>query len=430
MKEIFKNKKVLILGYGREGKSTHKYLLNNNVNCDLYISDQRDISNELLDSNVKIIPPEDFLKKLDEYDIIMKAPGISYLNIKINDLNKITSQSELFIKEYKNQIVGITGTKGKSTTSSLIYSLFKEAGKHVYLAGNIGIPVFDEIDFINEDTIIVSELSCHQLENNKYSPKTAVLINIYEEHLDHYKSYQDYINAKMNIVNNQIESDNCIINSDNINIMKNLNTKSNVIMVSCENDKKFHVKQNMIYEDETLIFDETNERNIKGNHNLFNIAMLFAVAKLYNIDYDLVKKTVKEFKGLPHRMEFVKNINGVSFYNDSISTIVESTIADIETLNPDCIIVGGMNRGIDYSALIDKIEEKNLKVICMNEVGELIFNKINVEKYKIDDMKEVVKKAVEISKRCCVLVPAAPSYGFYKNFEERGDCFKTEVNKY
>ena len=212
--------------------------------------------------------------------------------------------------------------------------------------------------------------------------------------------------------------------------MDNLKSYADIIKISCEKNEKFHVKQNEIYEDETLIFNSNNERFIKGQHNLFNIAALFALAKSFNINYEIVKKVIKEFKGLPHRMEFVRYINGVPFYNDSISTIVESTIADIETLDPDCIIVGGMNRGIDYTALIDKIEEKNLKVICMNEVGELIFNKINVEKYKIDDMAEVVKKAVEISKKCCVLAPAAPSYGFYKNFEERGDVFKAEVNKY
>lgn len=431
MKEFFENKKILILGYGREGKSTHRYLLDNRIDCEIFISDKKDISGELLDSNVSIIPTDEYLKNLENYDLIMKTPGIALKDINLTNIkNIITSQSELFIKYFRNQIVGITGTKGKSTTSTLIFNLLKESGKDVYLAGNIGIPLFDDIDKINKNTIIVAELSCHQLENIKYSPKYSVLLNIYEEHLDHYNSFQDYINAKMNIVNNQTDNDVCIINSDNINIMDNIDTYSNIIKVSTNKYEKFHVKQNEIYEDETLIFSSKNERFIKGQHNLFNLAVLFAVAETFNIDYDIVRKVIKEFKGLPHRMEFVRYINGVPFYNDSISTIVESTIADIETLDPDCIIVGGMNRGIDYSALIDKIEEKNLKVICMNEVGDIIFNKINVEKYKLDDMEEVVKKAVEISKKCCVLAPAAPSYGFYKNFEERGDVFKAEVNKY
>lgn len=431
MKDFFENKKILILGYGREGKSTHKYLLDNNINCEIYISDQRDISNELIDFNAKVISPDNYLKDFDNYDLIMKTPGIAFKDINLSDIKyKITSQTELFIKKYRNQMIGITGTKGKSTTTTLIYNLFKEDNKDVIIAGNIGIPFFDEIKNINKDTIIVAELSCHQLENINVSPKNAVLLNIYEEHLDHYNDFQNYIDAKMNIVNNQKDNDICYINSDNVNIMNNLKAYSNIIKISCEKSEKFHVKQNEIYEDETLIFSSKDERYIKGQHNLYNIAVLFAVAENFNINYETVKKVIKDFKGLPHRMEFIRYINGVPFYNDSISTIVESTIADIETLDPDCIIVGGMNRGIDYSALIDKIEEKNIKVICMNEVGQIIFDKVNVEKYKIDDMKEVVKKAAEISKRCCVLAPAAPSYGFYKNFEERGSVFKEEVNKY
>lgn len=186
MKEFFENKKILILGYGREGKSTHRYLLDNRIDCEIFISDKKDISGELLDSNVSIIPTDEYLKNLENYDLIMKTPGIALKDIDLTNIkNIITSQSELFIKYFRNQIVGITGTKGKSTTSTLIFNLLKESGKDVYLAGNIGIPLFDDIDKINKNTIIVAELSCHQLENIKYSPKYSVLLNIYEEHLDH-----------------------------------------------------------------------------------------------------------------------------------------------------------------------------------------------------------------------------------------------------
>ena len=437
IEELFKNKKVLILGYGKEGKSTHNFLKRNNIKCELYISDLRDIKDELIDNNVNIVDKELYLKHLNEYDIIMKTPGISLKEIDTNEFNdKIYSQSSIFIELYKNQIIGVTGTKGKSTTSSLIAEFFKKINSEVFLLGNVGIPFFDEIEKISDNSIIVCEFSCHQLEYVKNSPKISIITNIYEEHLDYYKDFLHYIYAKYNIMKYQTYNDISIINNDNINIIKivedNVNQlKGKIIKLSSKEKTMFHMKHNKIYYNNEVIFDECNKRYIMGEHNLYNIMVLFVIADIFNISNEMVYKTVEEFRGLPHRLEYVCEYNGVKYYNDSISTIPESCIAALDALkNVDTIIIGGMDRGINYEELIKKINSiENLKVICINEVGKKVFSLIKNEKYLINDMSEIVKKSIEITNNICLLSPAASSYGTYKNFEERGNRFKDELRR-
>lgn len=442
IEELFNNKKILILGYGREGKSTHKYIVDNHINCEVFISDQRDVTCETINNDVKIIEKEKFLKNLENFDIIMQSPGVSLKDIDIENIkDKIYSQTELFIEMFKNQIIGITGTKGKSTTTSLIYQLFKDQNKDVLLCGNIGIPFFDMIDKVKENTIIVAEYSCHQLEFIKNSPHVGIIINIYQEHLDHYKSYQHYKQTKCNLIKYQQPGDFAIVNIDNENIKEYLEKKevvSNIIEltsnknVTCEtNENYLHIIDNNIYEGNNIIFSDQDKRNLLGEHNLFNIMILFAVAKLYNVTCETVKNTVANFNGLEHRLEFVREIDNIKFYNDSISTIPETCIAALNTLKEtDTLIVGGNDRGIDYDSLIKKINSlPDLKVICIDDVGKKIYNEINNEKYQIDDMDEVVKKAKEITKKICLLSPAASSYGHYKNFEERGTIYKEAVMK-
>ncbi|MCQ2976618.1 MAG: UDP-N-acetylmuramoyl-L-alanine--D-glutamate ligase [archaeon] len=435
IEEIFNNKKILILGYGAEGKSTHKYIVENNINCEIYISDQRDISNELVDNNVKVVEVDKFLKDLESYDIIMQSPGVSMKDINITNIkDKIYSQTELFIEMYADKIIGVTGTKGKSTTTSLIYQLMKDQNKDVILVGNIGIPFFDEIKNIKEDTIIVAEYSCHQLEFIKKSPHVGIIVNIYEEHLDHYQSFQQYKQTKCNIIKYQQANDYALVNIDNKNIKEYLEKKevvSNIIELSGETNSLFHMKQDSIFYNNEEIFSKDDPRNLLGKHNLYNIMTLFAVANIYNISINDVKETVKNFAGLEHRMEFVRELDGVKYYNDSISTIPETCIAALETFpETDTLIVGGNDRGINYNKLIEKINLlPNLKVICIDDVGMKIYNEINNEKYQINDMHDVVIKAKEITKKLCLLSPAASSYGHYKNFKERGTMYKNEVMK-
>lgn len=453
--QYLKNKKVLILGFGREGNSTYKFLKNYLPDQKIYISDGNPSFAEkypelLTDENVYILPQEDYLKTLEDYDIIMKTPGLSFKDIDITSFeDKIKSQVELFLEFVNVYTIGVTGTKGKSTTSSLIYSIINNQKEDVHLLGNIGIPVFDEIDKLNKDSIVVMELSSHQLEYTKSSPNIAIILNLFEEHLDHYKSYEHYINAKINICKYQKENDNFIYSIDNeclkdhIAVLEDLNgIKANTYEISYENNSKQNANHNLISRKDTKVIDEqenvlyidSEKRKILGDHNFNNIMFAITVAKILNLDLNKAAETIYNFEPLAHRMEFVGEIDGVKYYNDSIATIPASTINGVETLkNVNTLIIGGKDRGIDYTDFAEFLSSANIKnLICLPDTGWKIADMIsneNMKKYIANNMQEAVKFAKKVTEKgtICLLSPAASSYGFYKNFEERGNLFKELV---
>ena len=199
LKELITQKRVLILGFGREGRSTLHRLLQAGGYAALAIADQADISSAVKDPSIQILSGPSYLDALDDYDLVFKSPGIVLPKDPSQYRCQITSQMEVFFLAYKKQIIGITGTKGKSTVTTLLYHILKESGRDTVLAGNIGIPAFDILEEIKADTRIICELSCHQLEYIHVSPHVAVLLNIHEEHLDHYKTMKNYIHAKQQI---------------------------------------------------------------------------------------------------------------------------------------------------------------------------------------------------------------------------------------
>lgn len=426
-KKDLENKKIAIWGMGSEGISTVQFIQNNNIKCkELAILEQREIK---VNGIKRLNKPEE----LNEYDLIFKSPGI-VTNEEIIDKDKLTSQTEEFLKILSKQIIGITGTKGKSTTSSLIYTILKKYYPNTVLVGNIGIPCFNAINEIDENTNIVFELSCHQLEFVKYSPHIAVILNLYPDHLDHYKNFDNYIKAKLNI--NKYQNDNDIfIYGETCRPYKaciNTNVKNNI----CIND---YIKERTITINNSSMQVLENETNLVGDHNFFDIAVSFYICnKIYKISNDDFKKVLKEFKGLAHRLEYVTTKNDVSYYDDSISTIGETTIAGIKALKKvNTLILGGMDRKIDYSNLEDFIlSNKELEnIILMPDTGTRIYNEmqiknINKKCYIVKNMEEAVKTAKKVTKphTICLLSPAAASYGFFKNFEERGKKFKELVN--
>ena len=209
---MFKNKKVLILGFGREGMSTYRFLRNMYPDMHLTIADKNEI--KLDDKNVTLICGDSYMDSLNDFDIVMKSPGIAFLDVDIKDGTLVTCQTDLFLKFAPCRKVGITGSKGKTTTSTLIYDMLKEGGFDARLIGNIGVPVLEDINTVTPETIAVIEMSSHQLEFTTSSPEVAVLTNIYEEHLDHYRDgFRGYVNAKLNIVRRQKESDTFIYNA-------------------------------------------------------------------------------------------------------------------------------------------------------------------------------------------------------------------------
>ena len=428
----FKNKKIVILGFGREGKSTLSYIRKHLPNDNISIADDNIDNIKIEDKNITKLN-KNYIKELENYDLIIKAPGIPVKDHKYDKvLDKITSQIDLFLDEYKEQIIGVTGTKGKSTTSSLIYHVLKENNVDVIFAGNIGIPVFDIIDDIKDKTTIVLELSCHQLEFVHSSPHIGVLLNIYEEHLDHYDSFEAYQNCKKNIYKYMGKNDVLIYNPDNEyvklsnEIFKTIPFTNNLDL-NCRN----YVKNKIIrYDDHTV---DLNDKNIKliGDHNYMNIGFVYIISKMFNISDNDFISSLELFEPLPHRMEYIGEKNGNKFYNDSISTIPEATIKAVESIpNIKTLIVGGMDRGIDYSKLIEFIPYSNIENIIFLPTSGIrikkeLDNKTDKNLISVADMETAVNVANEITINGGILLsPAAASYGFYKNFEERGNHFK------
>ena len=462
------DKKINILGFGREGQSTYKlirkYLPEKNVTIsDLKENFQNEYDFLMSDKNAKIISGEKYLDNLEKYDIIIKSPGISFAQIDIAKFrDKISSQMELFMQFFSNYTIGITGTKGKSTTSSLIYSILKDQNKDCLLLGNIGKPIFEYIDEINEGTILVLEMSAHQLEFMTHSPNISILLNVFEEHLDHYKSYEDYIEAKCNIYKFQKESDYFLYSIDNQMLREHvkspkaktytvsvLNQGENVSSLKEQEEEKSTKKDynaiglnidaatirligDYVYFNDKKIYNQNQKRNLVGTYNLSNIMFALGVSEILHLDLEKSVQSVNNFKTLKHRLEYVGKFDDIDFYDNSIATVPMATIEAIKALkNVDTLIIGGMDRGIDYLDFIKYLDNSNISnIICMPKTGHDIAKKLkNKKAYIVDTLEEAVIVSKKVTKKgmSCLLSPAAASYGFFKNFEKKGDKFQKLV---
>lgn len=443
---FFNNKKILILGFGREGKSTFEFIRSKLPNVQITILDFNKIENTF-GENTNVICDNVYDKYFDSFDVIVKSPGVSIKREVYNKYSeKIVSQLSLFLKYTNNIVIGITGSKGKSTTSELIYHILKNTYKNVKLVGNIGIPVFSEINEIDKDTILICEMSSHQLQFVNASPKIAVLLNIFEEHLDYYESFAEYIYAKENIYRYQKENDILIYNAFNPNINLNEVMKSKGLKVPVFNETKDETLENsVILSDSKIIFNNKEENiiNVKdiktkllGTHNLFNIAVAIQVCLSLDIKISDILKEIESFNGLEHRLEYVGKYKYINFYNDSIATIPEAAICAVKSFaKVDTIIIGGKDRGVNYKILEDFLINSNIEnIIFIAESGSKIYNNIVDKKsgcIYLENLEKAVEYAFEKTKKegICLLSPAAASYGYYKNFEERGNVYKDLIKK-
>ena len=430
MKRFLQNKiadkRVVILGYGREGASTYKLLRNYFPAMHLTIADKNETIREVFKQTtepVTLVTGDDYLQQLMDFDVIIKSPGISLKDYpQVYTSNKITSQTDLFLQCYFAQTIGVTGTKGKSTTTSLIYHILKTAGRKAILCGNIGVPFFDIIPDITPETTIVAELSSHQLEFIERAPAIAVLLNLFQEHLDHYNSLADYHLAKVNIFKKQV-TDHFIYHADDAMIVHYL-TENPIKSIA----HQFSLKP---------LFAKPIETNLKGEHNLLNIHAAAIAAMLRGVSADDCLHAISSFTALPHRMEYVGEYKGIHFYNDSIATIPEAAIQSVTALKVvDTLILGGFDRGIDYSPLVDFVTQSELKnLIFLGAAGMRICDAIVAKNIflgkviHVSTIAEAVRKAYELTRvgRICLLSPAAASYDQFKNFEERGDVYKKEI---
>ena len=423
IRNLVKDKKVLILGYGREGQSSFRMVSSVGGYACLDIADANAVSSDLTSSH-KVITGASYLDCLNDYDVVFKSPGI-VLPMDISNYScRITCQADLFLEVYGAQTIGITGTKGKSTTSSLLYHILKECGKDVLFGGNIGIPIFDITDQIHPRTIIVFELSCHQLEYAKFAPSKAILLNLYEDHLDHYGTVEKYWNAKKNIYRNQGFCDFLFCNPDFLPATGEC--KATVIKVKSQ-DLPFNS------------FEEIPGVTLRGTHNLFNTAFVYDVCRRYDISDQDFKAALATFKTLAHRLQYLGKLDEIDYYDDSISTTVESAISAVRAIpNAGTLLLGGMDRGIDYDPLVEFLPTTRLEhIILMYDSGKVILEKLKttaspsfMEKvHYIQDLKDACAfaKANASKGTAVILSPASASYGVFKNFEQRGDFFKEYV---
>lgn len=428
--EYIKDKKVLILGFGREGRSTYNYIRKHLPEKELFVGDKN--KPEIEDENVRLIFGEDYLKCLGDFDIVFKSPGIAFLDDNMYpETTEITCQTDMFLRFCKPTVVGITGSKGKTTTSTLIYEILKAGGINTCLIGNIGVPVFEKADE-GEDLVAVVEMSSHQLEFTTASPKVAVLVNIYQEHLDHYKTgYEGYVNAKLNIVRYQKNGDTAIYNPEQD--LRGVVDWDSVIVAGNAKPVTFTYAQNDEFVNELWKSTE----HLKGEHNRQDIAYALAAARVFGVGNDAARQAIKAFGGIEHRMEYVGEKNGVKYYNDSIATIPTAVMGAVKALgNVDTLLFGGLDRGIDYTAFIEFLNNSHINnLVGLPETGHSIIGELKAMGCRKNmicapNMQEAVSLCSKYTEKgsACLFSPAAASYNYYKNFEEKGKHFKMLVN--
>ena len=437
--DVLKDKKIAILGFGREGKSTYHFIRKYLPEKVVTILDKNEV--QLDDPYVSYEVGEHYLDHLSDYDLIIKSPGISLKDIDISSFeDKITSQLELLLEVNRKNIIGITGTKGKSTTSSLTYEVLKDQLGDVYLLGNIGVPVLDEIENYHDHTLLVIEMSSHQLEFIHKSPHIAAILNLYQDHLDHAGTLEHYHQNKMNIFKYQTEEDYSIYSEDNAYLEKKMKEYSYLGIPYTVRFDHEHLEGHYtriqdcdVSIDGRVVYHD-GKRNIIGDHNLKNIMFVLTIVSILGLDFDRAKKIIEQFHGLKYRMEYIGKYHDIDFYNDTIATIPDATMSAIEAIGSvDTLIVGGLDRGIDYNEFISFLRDSSLSnIICMPSTGYKIGEALK-ESSKNVFYASTLEEAYDIAITCteknksCLLSPAAASYEFFKNFEEKGAAFEKIV---
>ncbi len=427
MQGKYKNKKIAVIGLGMEGKDAISYLLDMGAIVTLF-----DKKNEAeLDftginkEKISVICGDDYLKNgIKGFDFIVRSPGIYPFIPEISEAKAkgsvITSAIKIFFDESPGKIIGVTGTKGKGTTSTLIYELLKAGRYDAYLAGNIGKPILELLSVMNNKSYVILEMSSFQLIDMEASPHIAVVLNITEDHMDWHKGREEYIEAKKNIVKFQKKSDYSVLNDD-YDLPRSF-YKYTLAKV------KYSSKYNLSLPAGTKFM-------LRGEHNLENISAAISVARILEIPESTIIKVVENFKGLEHRLELVGKIDGVTFYNDSFATGPQPTIAAINSFTEDeTLILGGSDKGLDYSELRKLISEKeNIKNLILigdigEKIGEGIKNKHTVNLGHVS-MIQIIDTAIEMTKPggVVILSPAAASFDMFKNYKDRGNQFKEAV---
>ncbi len=406
LKSLLSGRRILMAGYGREGKSAERLINRLLPDADYIIADgNEEIATEAAKG----------------YDLVIKSPGVP---MRVMGGVECSSLTDLFLQVYGDQVIGITGTKGKSTTASLIHHLLPGS----ILAGNIGIPLFDILDELGEDSVVVAELSCHQLENIHRAPHISVLLNLFQEHLDHYENYLGYKMAKMQIGLKQGRGDHFFYCTDN----EELRGLVDSCRLKIESEMHPYSVHELTAEERTLV----DACPLEGEHNRSNALVACRVAALAAGVVE--PERLASFQGLRHRMEKVGCYNGITWYDDSISTIPAAAIAAVKALGRvDTLILGGFDRGIDYSPLVDFLKENPIKnIVFVGAAGRRIYQEFSIFNFQLsilleDDYTKIVPWCAKHTPQggVVLLSPAAASYDAFKNFEQRGDFYREQIMK-
>jgi UDP-N-acetylmuramoylalanine--D-glutamate ligase len=458
------NKSLLVLGLGLEGCSALRFLRSQLPQARLAAADKNSLeqlsapARELLAEDPRIerrLGP-DYLAALDDYDVIVKSPGIPVILPQYQEALRagrpVTSPTAIFFANFPGMLVGITGTKGKSTTSSLIAAILRQQFPEALLLGNIGRPALDLLPALLDkpDSLVVFELSSHQLEGLRQSPHVAVLLNVVPEHLDYYASFEEYVAAKENIARYQSEVDWLVFDADHeIPTRVAAGSRAHRVPVSMRTRR----------DGGCFVFDEwiacaspgrepevvvrLDEIPLLGAFNRINVAAAVAVGRVLGVPTVSIAEAVREFQPLPHRLERVGEFGGITFYNDSISTVPEATVGALDALagGVETVLLGGHDRHLDYAVLADGLLRRHVRtLILFPPTGRRIWQAVcdrdpaaaaGMKHFFVESMEEAVRLAREHTApgKVCLLSPASPSFGLFRDYRERGDRFKALVRQ-
>ncbi len=421
------NRRIVLVGFGREGQSSLRFLLASHWAQPIAVADQNtDLATHPLitEHNIPFFGGADFEQALQSDDFIIKSPGVK-LHRQFEHLH---SQTALFLECYGQQIIGITGTKGKSTTATMTHQMLQACGKHTLLVGNIGIPPFEALERIQKDTLIVQELSAHQLQDIQHSCRYAILLNLMPEHLDFFGSVEAYYAAKLRLFTQQEDKHSFRYMGNSCHAYTSYTNSS----AHCE------LADNVLIIKQSISLQETDLLYLRGAHHLENICAIIELAITLDLPLKIVVDSIKHFKPLPHRQSILGTKDGCTFIDDSISTIPQATIAALKSFpNTTHLILGGIDRGIKYDDLLSVLATSKLKKVYFLGKSGLRMQDEYQKTYGIppfdtlveENLQNIENELIEIKNATILLSPAAASYDHFANFEARGNYFKKIFEK-
>ncbi len=448
-KEFIKGKKVAVVGIGVSNKPLIHFLVKLGAKVTAFDKKSKeelgDTYDELVGMGVNAILGEGYLEKLTGFQVVFKTPSMRFDNpilVRAKEEGAyITSEMEEFIKYCPAKIFGVTGSDGKTTTTTLIYNILKSEGHKAWVGGNIGTPLFSQIENIGKQDRVVLELSSFQLMKMKYSVDVALVTNLSPNHLDMHRGMEEYVEAKKNIFKYQSERDLLILNRDNYitNGMVS-EAKGNVMQFSV----KEIIEDGGYFKDETLYIKgnavcKREEIKILGMHNVENLLAAFC-ATYEDASIESMRRVAVNFTGVQHRTEFIRSIDGVKYYNDSIASSPTRTLAGLNSFDkPVVLIAGGYDKNIPFEPLAEGGYSKIKALVLLGVTKDKIkdaFNRVMKEKgvnipiYIVNSLEEAAKKSRKIAEEgdIVTLSPACASFDMFPNFEVRGDKFKEIIN--